>query len=101
LQLRLGDHISAAPTWDSLGYANSRLGDQARAITCYENALELYRRNGYRINVADTLIRIADIRHDMGDLASARVAWQQAYDLFEELGHADAASVLEKLESTR
>lgn len=99
LQLELGDHINAAPTWDSLGYAHSRLGDQVRAIACYENALELYRRNGYRIKVADTLVRIADVRHDMGDLASARVAWQEAHVLLVELGHADAASVLEKLEN--
>lgn len=101
LQLRLGDHINAATTWDSLGYAHSRLGDQAQAITCYENALDLYRRNGYRIKVAATLVRIADIRHGLGDLAHARVAWQEAHVLLEELCHADAASVLAKLESTR
>jgi tetratricopeptide (TPR) repeat protein len=101
LQLQLGDHINAAATWDSLGFAHRKLGERARAITCYENALELYRRNGYRVKVADTLAFIADIRHEMGDLSSARVAWHQAYDLLEELGHADAAVVLEKLERTR
>jgi DNA-binding SARP family transcriptional activator/tetratricopeptide (TPR) repeat protein len=101
LQVTLGDHINAAPTWDSLGYAYRRLGDQARAITCYENALELFRRNGYRVNVAGALVRIGDIRHDAGDLPAARAAWQQAHDLLEELGHADAAAVLDKLDRTR
>ena len=100
LQQQLGDTLSAAPTWDSLGYAHSRLGDNARAITCYENALELYRRNGYRINVADTLVRLGDIRHDMGEPAAARALWRQGHDLLEELGHPDAAVVLEKLEGT-
>lgn len=101
LQQQLGDTINAAPTWDSLGYAHDKLGDRARAITCYENALDLYRRTGYRIHVADTLVRIADIHHDMGDLAAAREAWRQAHGLLEELGHPDAAGVLEKLRSTR
>lgn len=97
IQLRLGDHLNAVQTWDSLGYAHAQMGDKARAIACYERALELCQRNEALIEVAHTLIRLADIRRDTGDLESARVEWQRAHDILEQLGHPDAGEVLDKL----
>ena len=79
-----------AATWDSLGYAHHHLGHHAQAITCYQQALDLFRDLGDRYDEADTLTHLGDTHHAAGDPDAARDAWQQALTILDELDHPDA-----------
>jgi cytochrome c-type biogenesis protein CcmH/NrfG len=49
-----------AATWDSLGYAYHHLGDRGQAVTCFNQAIALYRDLGERYQEAGTLARLGD-----------------------------------------
>ncbi|MFI6262136.1 BTAD domain-containing putative transcriptional regulator [Micromonospora sp. NPDC051006] len=93
---RLGDPVGMAGTWDSLGYAYRHV-DLHQALSCYQEALGLYRKLGDRMNEAVTLRHLGETRHAAGDLAAARKCWQQALDIFVDLDHPDAEQVREQL----
>jgi hypothetical protein len=45
-------------------------------------------------------VRLGDTQHDMGDLAGARVTWQQALDILNDLNLSGADELRVKLEKT-
>ncbi|MCG5449518.1 hypothetical protein [Micromonospora hortensis] len=49
---------------------------------------------------ADTLSRLGDTRHALGDPVSGRADGQRALDIFTALDHPDAAAVRAKLQLT-
>jgi tetratricopeptide (TPR) repeat protein len=93
----LGDRRGQADTWDSLGYAHHRLGRHRQAAACYRRALALYRDLGDRHNQACTLVRLGDAGFAAQDRRAAGEAWQDAFDIFDEFDHPDAAEVNVKL----
>ncbi|MEV4832850.1 tetratricopeptide repeat protein [Micromonospora sp. NPDC049257] len=92
-----GDRHGEANTWDSLGFIHDRLGQHRRAIRCYGLALALYRRIGDRYDEADTLTRLGATRQAAGDVPGALRTWRRALDIFDDLGHPDAARVRDLL----
>ena len=48
---------------------------------------------GDRWGEADTLTRLGDTRHTVGELPPARQAWRQALAIFAELEHPDAEKI--------
>ena len=86
-----------ADTWDSLGYIHHHLGDYQQAIRCYERSLILCRELADRYNEAGTLDHIGDAHCHLGNLNAARLAWQQAIRIFDELDHPDSDHVRAKL----
>jgi DNA-binding SARP family transcriptional activator/tetratricopeptide (TPR) repeat protein len=97
LHQELSDRHGEAHTWDSLGYAERQLGRLATATTCYQHALRIFRELGARYNEADTLANIGDTRHADGNRDQAKVAWQKALAILDDLEHADAGRVRAKL----
>jgi tetratricopeptide (TPR) repeat protein len=79
------DRGTEANTWDTLGFANLRLGQPDEAIACYQRAIELDRKLNSRAHESDVHRHIGDIHHDRGDVAQARAEWQQALEIVEEL----------------
>jgi tetratricopeptide (TPR) repeat protein len=84
-------------TWDTLGYIEHQLGRYGEAATCYQNALAIFREQGYRFYQADTLTHLGDTHHAAGDRHQARQAWEQALDILDDLRHSDADQVRAKL----
>ncbi|MFD0304076.1 BTAD domain-containing putative transcriptional regulator [Streptomyces sp. NPDC127119] len=97
--LALGDHLNAAHTWDSMGHAHHHLGQYADAVTAFEHALDLYRRQGdLPWFIAGTLTRLGDTHRGAGDPDAARAAWTEALAIMDDLGHADAESLRDRLD---
>jgi tetratricopeptide (TPR) repeat protein len=86
--------------WDSLGYAEYKLGNLAEAVHCYERALSLSEEVGNRFYESEALTHLGDTRHAAGDLARARLAWQRALAILEDIRHPDAGQMRAKLAST-
>ncbi|MFJ3671055.1 BTAD domain-containing putative transcriptional regulator [Streptomyces sp. NPDC090106] len=102
LCLELGDDLNAAHTWDSIGHAHHHLGQHADAVTAFENALDLYRRQGdLPWFTAGTLTRLGDTHHRADAPVAARAAWTEALAVMDDLGHADAEALRERLNSGR
>lgn len=100
LSLELGDDINAAHTWDSIGHAHHHLGQYAEAATAFRHALDLYRQQGdLPWFIAGTLTRLGDTHRAAGTAAAARAAWTEALEIMDRLGHADAESLRERLNS--
>ncbi|MET8944864.1 BTAD domain-containing putative transcriptional regulator [Streptomyces sp. NPDC004542] len=98
LCLELGDDLNAAHTWDSIGHAHHHLGQYAEAVTAFERALGLYRRQGdLPWFTAGTLTRLGDTYHSADDPVAARRAWTEALTIMDEVGHADAESLRDRL----
>jgi DNA-binding SARP family transcriptional activator/tetratricopeptide (TPR) repeat protein len=89
LQTELGDQVGAGQTWHSLGYVHDHLRDHSRAISCHLAAIDLFRESGYRINEAHVLISLGDTHRNAGNLKMARVTWQEAATILEQLDHPD------------
>jgi DNA-binding SARP family transcriptional activator len=58
----------------------------------------LTRPSGYLYHVADTLTGLGDTHHVAGDPSSARLAWQQALAMFDELRHPKAEQLRARLD---
>jgi CHAT domain-containing protein/Tfp pilus assembly protein PilF len=67
----LGDPRRRARCLTEMGVARLKLGDQDGARRAYEEALGIYRTLQNPISEADTLIGVADLDRDRGDLAAA------------------------------
>src|SRR5262249_46204107 len=92
-----GDHSGQGAAWDSLGYAQHHLGEFDEALVCFGHALRIYRSVCDRYLEADTLVHIGDTHHAAGRRAPARVAWEHALDILDELGHPEAAQVRDRM----
>ena len=92
-----GDDKGESHAWDSLGFIYNLLGRQHQAIRHYRRALALRRKVGYRYFEASVLNSLGDIQRAVGELDSARVAWQEALVILDAFGHPEANQVRAKL----
>ncbi len=99
LYRQLGNPHSTADTLDSLGYIHRHLGHHHTAVNCYQSAVELYRGGGDRYQEANTSASLGDTHHVAGDTGSARLAWQHALRILDELSHPDADHVRTRLDT--
>jgi DNA-binding SARP family transcriptional activator/tetratricopeptide (TPR) repeat protein len=93
----LGDPLNAAATWDSVGSVLLNLGRYDEAISCLRTALELI--EGLQPGYYKTawLVHLGDAYHAAGEPGQARLAWQEALDILEDLKHTDAPQVRDRL----
>lgn len=96
---QLGHRRGEASTWDSLGYAEHKLGNLTEAADCHRRALGIVRELGDRYDEAEFLTHLGDVCHAAEDLREAQAHWQQALGIFEDLRHPDSAHVRAKLAS--
>ena len=85
--------------WATLGYIEFHLGNLARAAAHFESALGLCRDRSDRLNEAEILAHVGDMRHAADEVPQAREAWQQALAIFDEIQHPNAGNVRAKLAS--
>jgi DNA-binding SARP family transcriptional activator/tetratricopeptide (TPR) repeat protein len=97
LQRECSNRYGEAHTLDSMGYAHRHLGQHARAITCYEQSASVFRELGDRYYEADALINLGDMLDASNRLRMARVPWQKALNILDDLHHPRAAQVRVKL----
>jgi tetratricopeptide (TPR) repeat protein len=93
----IGDLFGLASTYDTLGYAQQRSGDDRAAADTYELAAAQWQILGSTYQEADIMLRLGDCRAAAGDLNHARHAWQCALDLFTGLDHPDADEARSRL----
>jgi hypothetical protein len=84
---------SAAPPWDRVGYALLNLGRCDEAISSLHAALGPAegRQPGYYWTTM--LVHLGDAYHAAGQRGQARLAWQEALDILEDLKHTDTPQV--------
>jgi tetratricopeptide (TPR) repeat protein len=99
LHKECGNPYGEADTLDSLGYAYYHLGRHAEAIDCYTRALGMYRRFGDRWSAVTALDHLGDTMQADGNPQAAREAWDQALTVLDDLRHARAAEIRNKLSS--
>jgi DNA-binding SARP family transcriptional activator/Tfp pilus assembly protein PilF len=97
LHQETGDRRALADTLDSVGYALHQLGDHRRAIEHYQDALDLQREFGDHRGEADTLTHLGDSQLAAGDPNAARLCWQRALAILDDLAHPGAGTVRTKL----
>ncbi|MET8126133.1 BTAD domain-containing putative transcriptional regulator [Streptomyces sp. NPDC005065] len=69
-----------------LGAIHLGMGDGEQSVRSCDLALDFARRSGQRLEHARTLITLGHARRAAGDEQAAQAAWQQAHDVFGELG---------------
>ncbi len=89
-----GDPLNQAATWDSVGYVLFHLGRLEEAIGCLQTALRTIGPGYYQTTM---LVHLGDAYHASGEPELARDAWQTALSILEELNHADAEQVRNRL----
>jgi tetratricopeptide (TPR) repeat protein len=94
---KLGNQEGVASALDSLGYAEQQGGRFAAATRYFREAADLYREIGSRWGLAEALNHLGDSQHADRNLAEARVAWDEAFAIFDDLGHPDAGPIRGKL----
>jgi tetratricopeptide (TPR) repeat protein len=62
-----------------------RTGDYPAAVTCHQQALELFRDLGHRHGQTDALNELGIIQRLTGDYPAAVTSQQQALELFRDL----------------
>ncbi|MFD0573521.1 tetratricopeptide repeat protein [Kitasatospora gansuensis] len=70
-------------------------GRHREAISCYEQARDIYREFGDRFNEASLLTHLGDTAHAAGEPGTAGEAWENARDIFVELGDTAAVDQLD------
>jgi DNA-binding SARP family transcriptional activator/tetratricopeptide (TPR) repeat protein len=93
----LGDRNGQAAAWDSMGYAQHHLGQHDEALESFGHALRLYREVYDRYLEADTLIHIGDTHQAAARPAEARLMWEQALRILEDMSHPEADQVRERM----
>jgi DNA-binding SARP family transcriptional activator/tetratricopeptide (TPR) repeat protein len=97
LQGNQGDSFGLAHSWDSLGYAHYLLGRHQQAIAHYRRAEGLCRKFAAPPLQATILDHLGDAYRAADEPRAARLAWEQASDIFTQLNHREAAGLLAKL----
>ena len=72
---------------DSLGHAYLRLGRPGDAIASFRQSIALHRSFDERRGTGTALLGLGDAHEAAGDESAARRAWQDALEIFGELGH--------------
>ncbi|WP_436995802.1 BTAD domain-containing putative transcriptional regulator [Streptomyces sp. enrichment culture] len=98
LNQEIGDRHGEAGAWDSLGYAHHHLAQYAEAIDCYRQALALDRGFGDRYGETEILGHLGDAHLAAGDPEAARLAWQHALKIADEIGHPSRSELRGRLE---
>jgi transcriptional regulator with XRE-family HTH domain len=93
----IGDRHGEGGTWDTMGRTHHGASEYHQAVDCYRRGLVLSRQVGARATEAHTLEHLGDSLGSLGQPLDARAAWQEALDLFNELGDLDANRVRDKL----
>ncbi|MET8756748.1 BTAD domain-containing putative transcriptional regulator [Lentzea sp. NPDC004782] len=88
---------AVASNRDTLGSIYRALGRYADAEANYLRSVELQGALSYRHYQADTLVRLADMKRELGELDAARAHYLTALDLYDDLGFAKADDVREVL----
>jgi len=76
-----------------------RAGEAIPHLECYERSFGLFRQLGDLHEQSEVLTHIGDARLALGDMESARRAWQEALAILDGLHPADAAQVRARLHS--
>jgi tetratricopeptide (TPR) repeat protein/transcriptional regulator with XRE-family HTH domain len=84
---------------DTLGHIERRLGNVSEAVACYERALGIFRKIGFRSLVAASLVRLGEIWRDSGEPGRAEQAWREALVIYQDLGLPGAEEIRAKLAS--
>jgi DNA-binding SARP family transcriptional activator/tetratricopeptide (TPR) repeat protein len=92
-----GDPLNQAATWDSVGYVLFHLGRLDEAITHIHTALRTIK--GFQPGYYQTtmLMHLGDAYHADGQPEPAQQAWREALHILEDLNHADADLVRDRL----
>jgi tetratricopeptide (TPR) repeat protein len=93
----IGDPRGQADAWRGLGDVRLGLGHHARAILCYRRALDLFRSVGDRYQEAAVLTHLGDVHAVAGESQPAWRSWCDAAAILDELGHADADGVHDRI----
>jgi tetratricopeptide (TPR) repeat protein/transcriptional regulator with XRE-family HTH domain len=96
-----GDGAGIASTLHSLGYAFHRLGRYTDARECFTRSIAVCAEVGERYFEAMVRSHLGDALLADGDPAAAREAWTRAAEILDELGHAEADEVRDKLRISR
>ncbi|MDG4786008.1 hypothetical protein O7626_08725 [Micromonospora sp. WMMD1102] len=69
-------------------------------MSCYEQAVQLFRDSADRYHEAETLIRLGETREALADLPGAAAAWRRAAQIYDDLGDPAAEETRRRLERT-
>jgi tetratricopeptide (TPR) repeat protein len=97
LSEELGDDFRQATVWDSLGYIHHQMGHHGRAVECYGRALTHFRSSPDRFYESMVLSHLGECHRELGQVDAARRTWTEAYVILDDLDHAEADGVREKL----
>ncbi len=90
---KANDRVNIGATLLQLAPAQLGRGRPAEAIDAAEAALELYRQLGSEFGRARALAELGRARRELGQLDQARALWTEAFAIFTDLGHPQAAEV--------
>ncbi len=93
----IGERLCEGGTWDSLGYIHHNLGNHLHAFAYYQQAIDRWRELGNRYHQATTLVHLGETQYSAAGREAARVTWQQALAILDDLHHPDADKVRVKL----
>jgi DNA-binding SARP family transcriptional activator/tetratricopeptide (TPR) repeat protein len=88
---------AVASNRDTLGSIYRALGRFADAEANYLRSAELQAALSYRHYQADTLVRLADLKRELGSVDAARGHYLAALEIYDDLGFAKADEVRESL----
>jgi tetratricopeptide (TPR) repeat protein len=88
LRRSLDDPLSLAHTIRHLGDILREHGQPDKAVPCYEEALEIYRKHEQTrpLDLANTIRGYAHLKADTGDAEEATLLWHEAMALYAECG---------------
>ena len=96
-----GDLNGQAATTDSLAVAYEARGEVALAATMYERSAALFQASGDRFHEAEVLSHAGAAHHDLGNADQAGRCWQEALDIYREIGSHAAEEVERNLARLR
>jgi tetratricopeptide (TPR) repeat protein len=98
-----GDQIELASVAASLGFVHNELGDHEEAVIWAVRARDLFlelvpdERDTAVDSNRDTLVRLAYLKREQGELGAARGHYLAALDVYDDLGFAKADEVRSSL----
>ncbi|MFG1603640.1 ATP-binding protein [Actinoplanes sp. NPDC049265] len=81
-----GDLNGQAATTDSLAVAYEARGEVALAAEMYERSAALFHRSGDRFHEAEVLSHAGSAHHELGHADAAGRCWQEALEIYQEIG---------------
>ncbi|MGM0400027.1 MAG: tetratricopeptide repeat protein [Chloroflexota bacterium] len=84
--------FSMAKAWSRLGVIARQESDLDEAQQCYEQALKLTRETEHAAYAAQTLVRMAQLAEERGDMQRAEMHYREAIEIYE--GHGQKMSLV-------